>query len=166
MHMVAPTKVWTRDEVLALQDAAPPGVRYELIDGEMLVSPAPNHPHQSVLVELLFLVLEYCRRHRIGRVLTSPADISLDGVTILQPDFFVVPMGTRPRPTGWGHVTRLLLAVNVLSPSTARGDRTVKRQFLQRQEVPEYWIVDHHARLVERWRPGDERPEIITGALV
>ena len=57
---------------------------------------------------------------------------------------------------------RLLLAVEVLSPSTARADRDVKRRLYQAQGVPEYWIVDLDARLVERWRPDDEPPEIIT----
>ena len=165
MPMVAPSKVWTRDEVLALQDAAPEGVRYELIDGELLVSPSPNDPHQRCVSVLLYLLYGYCKSHRIGWAMPSPADISLDRRSILQPDILVLPWETRPALRGWEHVTRLLLAVNVLSPSTARGDRTVKRQFLQRQGVPEYWIVDHHARLVERWRPDDARPEILVGAL-
>ena len=58
-----------------------------------------------------------------------------------------------------------LLAVEVLSPSTARADRTVKRRLYQRAGVPEYWIVDLEARLVERWRPADERPEVLTDTL-
>jgi Uma2 family endonuclease len=165
MGMTAPTKVWTREEVLALQDAAPRGARYELIDGELLVSPAPNHRHERVLGLLFVMVYNYCRGRRVGDVVMSPADISLDRKSIMQPDFFVIPPDIKPRSKGWGHVIRLLLAVNVLSPSTARGNRTVKRQFLQRHRVPEYWIVDHHARLVERWRPEDERPEIVTGTL-
>jgi Uma2 family endonuclease len=69
------------------------------------------------------------------------------------------------RPRRWSDITRLLLAVEVLSPSTARADRTVKRRLFQRVGVPEYWIVDVEARLVERWRPGDARPEIVTDAL-
>jgi Uma2 family endonuclease len=165
MSMAAPTKIWTRDEVLALQDAATTGVRYELIEGELLVSPSPNHPHQACVTEFLVRLYAYCKRHRIGGAVTSPADISLDRRSVLQPDIFVVPRDIKVALEGWEHVTRLLLAVNVLSPSTARGDRTVKRGFLQRMDVPEYWIVDHRARLVERWRPEDERPEIVTGAL-
>jgi Uma2 family endonuclease len=58
-----------------------------------------------------------------------------------------------------------MLAIEVLSPSSARHDRVRKRPLFQRH-VPEYWIVDIDARLVERWRPGDERPEIITESLV
>ena len=165
MGMATATKRWTREEVLALQDAARPGVRYELIDGELLVTPSPTGPHQLVVNAFNVRLYLYCRQHGIGRVLTSPADISLDGGSIMQPDVFVAPADIPLPWNGWGDVTRLLLAVNVLSPSTARGDRTVKRAFLQRNRVPEYWIVDHHARLVERWRTEDERPEIVPGTL-
>ena len=165
MGMAAPTKLWTREEVLALQDAAADGVRYELVEGELLVSPSPNDPHQRCVSALLFRLYGHCLTHRAGWAMTSPADISLDGRSILQPDIFVVPWETRAALRGWDHVTSLLLAGNVLSPSTARGDRTVKRAFLQRTHVPEYWIVDYHARLVERWTPTDERPEIVVDTL-
>ena len=69
------------------------------------------------------------------------------------------------RPRNWPEIHELLLAVEVLAPSTARADRQVKRRKYQRQGVPEYWIVDLDARLVERWRPGDERPELLEGRL-
>ncbi|MGH7606758.1 MAG: Uma2 family endonuclease [Gemmatimonadales bacterium] len=52
------------------------------------------------------------------------------------------------------------------SPSTVRADRTVKRRRYQRAGVPEYWVVDLDARSVERWRPGDERPEMLAERLV
>src|SRR5689334_14953696 len=94
MGMAAPSKVWTRDEVLALQDAAPPGVRYELIDGELLVSPSPNDPHQQCVAALLYLLYGYCKRHKIGRGLTSPADLALEDESIVQPDIFIVPWRT------------------------------------------------------------------------
>ena len=54
----------------------------------------------------------------------------------------------------------MLLAVEILSPGTAIRDRGVKRRLYQREGVPEYWIVDLEARLIERWRPSDLRPEI------
>lgn len=165
MGMATATKQWTREEVLALQEAAPPGVRYELIDGVLLVSPSPTNRHQFVVGAFFFRLYAYCRQHGIGRAVLSPADIALDGASTMQPDIFVVPASIPLPWEGWEDVTRLLLAVNVLSPSTARGDKTVKRLFLQRQGVPEYWIVDHHAWTVERWRPGDERPEVLTETL-
>ncbi len=55
--------------------------------------------------------------------------------------------------------------VEVVSPATARYDRTIKRALYQRVGVMEYWIVDLDARLVERWRPEDTRPEIVTDSL-
>jgi Uma2 family endonuclease len=64
-------------------------------------------------------------------------------------------------PEGWNVGAPLLLAVEVLSPSTARADRTIKRRRFQRARIPEYWIVDPDARVIERWRPDDERPEIL-----
>jgi Uma2 family endonuclease len=56
---------------------------------------------------------------------------------------------------------RARVVVEVLSPSTARADRTRKRVIYQDQGSPEYWIIDTDARLVERWRPGDSRPEVL-----
>jgi len=82
--------------------------------------------------------------------------------------------GSRPRKpraddrnsyTTWTDVHALLLAVEVLSPSTARYDRTLKRRYYQRSGVGEYWVVDANSHLVERWRSDDERPEIITESI-
>jgi len=70
------------------------------------------------------------------------------------------------RSRNWSDVKSLLLAVEILSPSTARADRHRKRIIYQSQRVPEYWIVDGDARLIERWRPDDERPEILAESLV
>ena len=69
-------------------------------------------------------------------------------------------MTEAPRPLG-----RLLLAVEILSPSSARADRYVKRQLYQSEGVPEYWIVDPASRFIERWRPGDDEPEVLTEVL-
>jgi len=57
------------------------------------------------------------------------------------------------------------LKIEVLSPSSTRADRVMKRRYLQRQGVPEYWIVAIDARLIERWRPDDVRPEILTDTI-
>src|SRR2546425_1207516 len=95
----------------------------------------------------------------------SPADLTPEPGALVQPDVFVVPLVSGRRPRDWHDIERLVLAVEVLSPSTARADRTVKRRLYQRTSVPEYWIVDLEARLVERWRPADERPEVLTDTL-
>ena len=65
----------------------------------------------------------------------------------------------------WEDLGAPLLAGEVLSPSTAKYDRGAKRQRYQEAGVDEYWIVDLDARLIERWRPGDQRPEILRDLL-
>jgi len=85
------------------------------------------------------------------------------GSNWFNPMSFVVPAGEVT--TSWTSIRTLLLAVEVVSPSSARGDRLTKRKLYQRQGVATYWIVDPDARLVEVWHPADHRPEIVTDAL-
>ena len=154
---------WTAARVRELPDD---GKRYEVVDGELLVTPAPRLPHQEAAFRLAQLLDVYLLRVGGAHVVMSPADIEFDPHTLVQPDVFVVPSIQGRRPRAWTDISNLLLAVEVLSPSTARADRTVKRRRYQRASVPEYWIVDLDARLIERWRPGDQRPELLTDELV
>ncbi len=161
------THRWTTAEVRALMEVSTTGDRYELIDGELLVTPAPGPLHQRGVISLFGLVVEYCRRQRVGEAMFSPADLELQPGRITQPDIFVIPsIPDRPRIKAWPEVTQLLLAVEVLSPSSARFDRVVKRPYYQRAGVPEYWVIDLDARTVERWQPADQRPAILTDTLV
>jgi Uma2 family endonuclease len=153
---------WTVEEVRALPSD---GNRYEVVDGELLVTPAPTLDHQDAVGSLFVRLREYTLREGVGYAAVSPADITLGPRTLVQPDLFVAALVGGRRPREWSDVERLLLAVEVLSPSTARADRAVKRALYQRQGVGEYWIVDLDARLVERWRPEDQRPEILTDVL-
>ncbi len=82
----------------------------------------------------------------------------------MQPDVFVVP-ARETTAQDWSSIQTLLLAVEVVSPSSARSDRIVKRQLYQDHGVSTYWIVDPDAQVVEVWRPDDERPEIVTDVL-
>lgn len=152
---------WTADMVRALPDD---GNRYEVIDGELFVTPAPAFRHQRAVGELQFRLRLYTMSSDIGEVLASPADISTREDRLVQPDIFVIPKAARP-VCSWPDIQHLALAVEVLSPSTARADRLVKRR-LYRELADEYWIVDLDARVVERWRAQDERPEIIADRLV
>jgi len=162
MAMPKMLEQWTAARVRELPDD---GNRYEVVDGELLVTPAPSWNHQDVVGELLVALRAYCKSQSFGHTAVSPADIELDPKTLLQPDVFVVPLTEGRRPKNWEDIRGLLLVVEVLSPSTARADRTVKRRRFQRAGVPEYWIVDVDARLIERWRPADERPELINDRL-
>lgn len=81
-------------------------------------------------------------------------------------DHYWTPKEVRALPDDGAIIKELVLAVDLLSPSTARFDRGLKRQFYLRSPTDELWIVDIESRVIERWRAGDERPEIFMDRLV
>jgi len=163
MAMPAQHTEWTVDMVRALPDD---GNRYEVIDGELFVTPAPSVVHQRAVVELVLLVAPYVRTHRIGEALIAPADVVVYGPRkFVQPDLFVVPLVNGAPMRAWTGVGRLLLAVEVLSPSTEHTDRGRKRILYKEKGVPEYWIVDIEARAIERRRPDDSPVEVLTESI-
>jgi Uma2 family endonuclease len=162
MVMPAQKTVWTAEMARALPDD---GKRYEVLDGVLVVSPAPSALHQRAVAHLWERLAAYCRTHRIGEAMISPADIEFSPRRLVQPDVFVCPLVEGSLIRTWKEVSGLLLAAEVLSPSTARTDRIEKRRIFRDENVPEYWIVDLDARVFERWRPSDERPEILSDTL-
>jgi hypothetical protein len=103
MGMPQPIADWTVERVLKLPDD---GNRYEAVDGQLLVTPAPSPLHQLAVQALYERLAPFVRAHRIGRVLLSPADIEFDERTLVQPDLFVAPLveGRQPRSTpGWSN---------------------------------------------------------------
>jgi len=162
MGMPETARSWTREMVLALPDD---GNRYELFDGLLLVTPAPRPRHEEAVMTLLERLFDYLGGSTIGRAYTSPSALTLNEAQYAQPDIYVLPGPRRPAPDRWEDLELPILVVEVLSPSTAWNDRQVKRRKFQRLGIQEYWIVDLDARLVERWKPADSRPEILTEVL-
>lgn len=153
---------WTAQAVRELMEKEPlHWPRYELVAGELLVSPAPRLEHHRALWWFSRRLDHYVMAERVGLVGMAPADLELEPDTIVQPDVFVIPPDQDERARVWSDVHRVSLVVEVLSPSTAAYDRGPKREHYQRNAVPEYWIVDLDSRLVERWQPNDDRPEIL-----
>jgi len=155
---------WTAAEVRELTDESRHWPRYELIDGELLVTPAPRPVHQIAVLYLARKIADYVEAEGIGMTLTSPSDLELEPDTVTQPDVFVIP-SAYSRDAGplreWSQVRGLLLAVEVITPSSVRTDRMTKRKFFQRVGVPEYWVIELDARIVERWHPADDAPEVL-----
>lgn len=150
---------WTAAEVQSLPEE--PGKRFECVDGELLVSPSPSRAHQIALAFLSRALDAYVGNRAL--VLPAPLDYVLDPFTVVQPDITVVPTPAGRAPRRDEESEPPVLFVEVLSPSTARYDRVVKRHRYQREGV-EYWIVDVESRLIERWT-ADERPEVLTERL-
>jgi len=158
---------WTAADVRALIEESRHWPRYELLRGELLVTPAPEPRHQLIVGELFALVREYVERERLGVTFTSPADIELAPESIMQPDVFVVPNDCIPPepPMRWSHVRRLLLAAEVLAPSSLRQDRIEKRDHYLAHGVAQYWIVDPDARVFECWAPERAGPVLVRDRL-
>jgi len=155
MGMAAPT-FYTADRVRALPDD---GNRYETVHGELLVTPAPRAWHQEMVRRLIVTLGGYTAKEGVGHVFASPADISWGPDTLVQPDVFVVPL-EEARTFEWTQMRSLLLAVEVLSPSSTRADRFTKRRLYQEVGVPAYWVIDADARLAESWTPGQQAPVV------
>ncbi len=131
MHQPEP---FTYEDLAAFPDD---GYRRELVEGRLLVSPAPGTPHQDAVVELVALL--HAAAPPELRVSTAPAGVRLSDTTVLQPDVLVVRRGDVGGPA----FTRApLLAVEVLSPSTRRTDLTLKRSLYEAYGVPSYWLLD------------------------
>jgi Uma2 family endonuclease len=168
MAMSVPTeKRWTADEARQINEANPAHwPRYEVIGGELLVTPAPRLLHQDAVLQMAALLRGHIDANGAGHTMIAPADIELEPDSTVSPDVFVIPLQNGRKPRNWRDVSALMLVVEVLSPSTARHDRVTKRDYFARNGVAEYWIVDLDARVVERWRLGDERPAVIEQTLI
>lgn len=127
-------KEWTVDDLVHLPDD---GLQYELLDGLLLVTPAPTLLHQRVVARLHLLLAT--RVPPDVEVFFAPVDWRPDQRTSLQPDLLVV----RQENVGVQNLTApLVMAVEVLSPSTRRKDQLLKRTKYEESGVQSYWIVD------------------------
>ena len=162
MVMAIHTGPWTVDMVRALPDD---GNRYELVDGVLLVTPAPRPVHQLVIALLDRKLNAYLSTAapELGVHLSESEITWGEEKTYLQPDIYVAPFAEFLGE--WTAVRSLILTVEVLSPSSVEHDRETKRPVYQRHNVGTYWIVDIPARLVEVWRPGDAVPEVVRDTL-
>lgn len=142
---------WTVDDVDLLPDD---GLQYELLDGMLLVTPAPTLWHQRALGRIFTLLLSACPPGY--EVLMAPLDWRPDRLTSLQPDVLVV----RNEAVRGGDIgSAMVLAVEVLSPSTSRKDRILKRSRYEEAGVGSYWLVDPR-------EPSFEALDLVDGSYV
>lgn len=140
---------WTYPEYARLPND---GNRYEVIGGELYVTPAPRPIHQEVLNALNFLLRDFAVRHDLGWVLPAPVDVLYAEGEYVQPDIVFVRRERRGIITDRGIEGPPDLIVEVTSDSTARMDRGVKLRQYTQFGVPLYWIADAKARHVEVYR--------------
>lgn len=128
---------------------APEDKRYELLDGELLMTPAPAEIHQRISILLGWRLLQFVTENGLGRVYQAPFDVVLSDMDVVQPDLLFISNARAHIVTAANVQGAPDLVVEILSPSTAERDRTLKRRLYARHGVSEYWIVDTEAGSVE-----------------
>ena len=136
-------------------DTPEDGNRYEVVDGELYVTPPPLEPHQRASSMLHFYLMQYVVPRRLGRVYAAPLGVVLDDDNGVQPDLvyvsrerlgIVVERGLEGAPD---------LVVEVLSRGTQARDRGIKMRRYAAARIPHYWIVDPRSRALEAYRLGE-----------
>ena len=155
MVMPAVLPRYTVDMLDALPDY--PGVRYELVDGLLLVTPAAGSLHAGITARLIASLVAGIPEDYA--YVAPPGEVRVGRFTSLVPDILVYP-SRFPLGTAWKDITEWLLAIEIVSPSSAVYDRDHKRRAYLALGVREYWVVDPMRRSIEVWRPGDAAPRI------
>ena len=126
----------------------PDDLRYELLDGELILSPSPRTAHQRTSKRILKPLDDFVEQNKLGEVFHAPYDVVLDDFNVVQPDILFVSSERASIITEDNIQGAPDLIIEILSPSTARRDRTQKRDLYARREVKEYWQADTDAKSV------------------
>jgi Uma2 family endonuclease len=152
VHLMAlETKRWTLDELHSLPED---GNKYELVNGELFVTPAPRPKHEAVLARLSAVLQPYVAANALDRVYHPRSVIQLHGSEV-EPDLMVRPELPRDL-TDWSKAPPPILVVETTSEYTRRRDYIQKRQFYTDAAIPESWIVDPDERPILVVTPGSE----------
>jgi len=131
------------------------GQRYELLDGFLLVTPAPTNLHQIVTTNLTVALHQAVTPSQKARIV-SIGELEIGARTLLNPDILVYPASYVPT-TPWKRIRGWWLAVEVVSPSTRIYDRDFKREAYTNLGVEEVWLVDPESAIVEVWNEGSQQ---------
>ena len=150
---------WTWEEFARLPSEG--GTRYEVIDGELAVTPSPSLPHQRIVGALHARLLAFAEEHGLGEVLVGPLDVLFGEGDYLEPDVLFVRADRAHILADRGVEGAPDLVIEVVSPSTAHRDRGIKLERYRHFGVGEYWIADPNGRTVEVWRLAEGSAEAI-----
>jgi len=148
MHMATKVRPWTLDEVHTLPDD---GNKYELVRGELFVTPPPSDDHETVLARLSRILDRYVEAKGLGFVYHPRSVVRFKGSEV-EPDLMV----RRPSPgikDAWERAPLPILIVEVFSPTTRRRDQGQKKDFYHDIGIEEYWMVDPERRTLTTVRP-------------
>jgi Uma2 family endonuclease len=124
------------------------GPRYQLIEGDLYMSPAPNRYHQDISMNITLLLQAYLQKRRIGKLYCAPFDVYLNQINAHQPDIVFVSKANYSILTDAGAEGAPDFVVEILSPKTAFLDKKSKRRVYARSGVKELWLVDPDVKTI------------------
>ena len=127
------------------------GIRKEIIEGELFMTPAPSIKHQIVSQHLFVILYNYIKKNGFGKIFYAPCDIVFSDINIVQPDLIFISKKNYEILTDLNIKGAPDLLIEILSPSTKENDRIFKKQIYEKFGVKEYWIVDPENESVEIW---------------
>lgn len=142
------TKLTYHDYLLLPDD----GKRYEIIEGELYMTPASVTRHQTIAMRLSHLFMTYLESHPIGIALAAPCDVVLSEFDVVEPDLLFVRHNSTARITEKNIQGPPDIVVEILSPGTAARDRGLKRKRYEHFGVQEYWLIDPDLNTLEIFR--------------
>jgi Uma2 family endonuclease len=156
--MTTQTKLITYDDYQTLPDD---GQRYEIIEGELLMSPAPKTIHQRISRNLLIYLSNYINQHDIGEIFYAPCDVVLSMTDVVQPDLLFVGKERSHIITENNIIEAPDLVIEILSESTETIDHTRKKSLYEKHGVKEYWIINPSEKAIEQFVLRDKSFEIV-----
>jgi Uma2 family endonuclease len=127
--------------------AGPP--YFQVIEGDLVMSPSPDTFHQHVILNISFLLRQYLMKNPVGEVFVAPLDIFLSDVSVFQTDVIFISQKRRTIIKEHGIEGAPDMVIEILSPGTARYDKGSKRKIYARAGVQELWLVDPGAKRIE-----------------
>ena len=144
--------VLTYEDYCALPDD---GKRYEIIEGELYVTPSPGRAHQQFAANLLVALKPFVAARGLGEVFIAPFDVILEETSVVVPDLLFVSRERSGIVTDRGVRGAPDLIVEILSPGTGRRDRVEKAKLYARHGVRHYWLADPEIRVLEVYELGE-----------
>lgn len=154
------TRHWTYEDYYKLDD----GQRYEVIEGELMMTPAPTFRHQDIQVRLGYLIFNHVLEKGLGKMVFSPVDVVLDKEMVFQPDIVFISnenMGIIKEAAVFGPPD---IAVEILSPSSIHRDMEIKKGIYEKYGIKEYWLVFPDEKVVEIFALKDGRYELASSS--
>lgn len=125
---------------------------YQLINGDLYMSPSPKRKHQELIVNLVTLIGGFLKKNPIGKIHIAPSDVAVNEHNVFNPDIYFVSNARRNQLTEQGCNGAPDLVVEVLSKSTAKLDLGPKREVYATAGVIEMWVVSPAAQTIDIWR--------------